>query len=128
MFTSFIPELPTLRKAESSDDRRRFDPMASCQVAFIKWIANYTHATKKGETGFTTSVPTNRCVPISSHSQALSQLHSQAPTQPLHLSLQPHSSSHLSAAQISQASLHPSTQATHPSVQGYWYVHSVAAV
>ncbi|XP_034238105.1 probable Rho GTPase-activating protein CG5521 isoform X3 [Thrips palmi] len=109
-------ELPTLRKASGSpDDRRRFDPMASCQVAFIKWIANYTHATKKGEIGFATSIPANRCVPVSSHSQALSQLHSQAPTQPLHLSLQPHSS-HLSAAQISQASLH---LATHPSAQGY---------
>lgn len=107
-------ELPALRKAsDNHDDRRRFDPMASCRVAFIKWIANFTHAVKKGEAGFASSVATNRCVPISSHSQALSQLHSQS--QSLHPSLQLHASSHLSGV---QASSHTS-QAAHPNVHGH---------
>ncbi|KAK3931767.1 Ral GTPase-activating protein subunit alpha-2 [Frankliniella fusca] len=113
-------ELPILRKASDvSDERRRFDPMASCRVAFIKWIANFTHAVKKGEPGFTSTAHTSRCVPISSHSQALSQLHSQVQTNPLHPSLQSHASSHLSAAQIAQASLHPSPQAAQPNAPGY---------
>lgn len=117
------PELPALRKvSENPDGRRRFDPMASCQVAFIKWVANFTHAVKKGEAGFASSVPTNRCVPISSHSQALSQLHSQVQPHSLHLSLQSHSYSHLSATPIPQANSNYSSQAIQLNIQGLRYV------
>lgn len=105
-----------LRKAaETYDERRRTDPMTSCRVAFIKWIANFTHALKRGETGHATAPPTNRCVPVSSHSQALSQLHSQAQAHSLHPScLQSHASPSMSTVQTSQASL--------PSVQDQRYV------
>lgn len=113
-------ELPTLRKSsETYDERRRSDPMTSCRVAFIKWIANFTHALKRGETGYASTAPPNRCVPVSSHSQALSQLHSQAQAHSLHPSIQSYSSAHLSTVQTSHLA--------QPSVLKQRYVNSLSA-
>ncbi|KAJ9597262.1 hypothetical protein L9F63_011866, partial [Diploptera punctata] len=50
-------DLPALRKSasgtgETPETRRRQDPFVICRVVVIKWVATFTHITKKGEALF----------------------------------------------------------------------------
>ncbi|GLH07913.1 Probable Rho GTPase-activating protein CG5521 [Gryllus bimaculatus] len=49
-----VLDLPILRKSSSGvtdtpEGRRRQDPFIGCRVAVIKWVALFTHVTKKGD-------------------------------------------------------------------------------
>ncbi|PSN31580.1 hypothetical protein C0J52_21547 [Blattella germanica] len=52
-----VLDLPVLRKAspgpsETPEARRRQDPFVICRVVVIKWVATFTHITKKGDAPF----------------------------------------------------------------------------
>ncbi|XP_066993863.2 probable Rho GTPase-activating protein CG5521 isoform X2 [Anabrus simplex] len=52
-----VLDLPVLRKpspgiADTPEGRRRQDPYVACRVAVIKWVAWFTHVTKKGDPPF----------------------------------------------------------------------------
>ncbi|KAG8275624.1 Ral GTPase-activating protein subunit alpha-2 [Homalodisca vitripennis] len=44
-----VLDLALLRPRFTSEDRKRVEPYINCRVAFIKWIANFTHSTKKDQ-------------------------------------------------------------------------------
>ena len=49
-------ELPEVRKfrpkfVDSGDGNKKMDPMLACRVVVIKWVAQYTHITRGGQTG-----------------------------------------------------------------------------
>ncbi|XP_021917093.1 ral GTPase-activating protein subunit alpha-1 isoform X3 [Zootermopsis nevadensis] len=52
-----VLDLPVLRKgspgpSDTPEGRRRQDPFVICRVVVIKWVATFTHITKKGDTPF----------------------------------------------------------------------------
>ncbi|PNF30190.1 Ral GTPase-activating protein subunit alpha-2 [Cryptotermes secundus] len=52
-----VLDLPVLRKgspglSDTPEGRRRQDPFVVCRVVVIKWVATFTHITKKGEVPF----------------------------------------------------------------------------
>lgn len=49
----FFSDLPSIRRSSLSGNVEfdAKDPMLSCRVAVIKWVASFTHTTKKDQFG-----------------------------------------------------------------------------
>nr|CAD7424624.1 unnamed protein product [Timema monikensis] len=63
-----VLDLPNIRKAspgvmDTPDGRKRQDRFLVCRVAVIKWVATFTHVTKKGEVPFVNKQSNNGAMP-----------------------------------------------------------------